>query len=194
MPRAPDPELEKKIVAAAMRLLDRGGESAITLRAVAKEAGTTTPTIYERFRDRDALLRRLVDFLTNQVLIALMPKKSVEELFSEYLRFNCPRPMRFNLMVDTFGTRLASGEKMPVYELLKSRISYQLGISGRKSEDLGLAVASLALGTVRGMIATGYDTKRAADLQKASLGALRLLLSAFSGARPRRERSARRIR
>ena len=49
MPRTPDPELEDRIVAAAMRLLDRGGEEAITMRAVAQEAGTTTPTIYERF-------------------------------------------------------------------------------------------------------------------------------------------------
>jgi len=68
MPRSPDPALEGRLIAAALRLLDRGGESAITLRAVAKEAGTTTPSIYERFRSREALMMRLVDHATDEVV------------------------------------------------------------------------------------------------------------------------------
>jgi hypothetical protein len=64
--------------------------------------------------------------------IWLQSRTTVEELFREYLRFNCPRPMRFNLTVETFAGRLVAGEKLPVYELLKARISCQLGIRGRK--------------------------------------------------------------
>ena len=73
MPRTPDPELEDRIVAAAMRLLDRGGEGAITMRAVAAEAGTTTPTIYERFPDREALMRRVAKRGTDEVFAVLQP-------------------------------------------------------------------------------------------------------------------------
>lgn len=193
MPRSPDAELEDRIVAAAMRLLDRGGESAITLRAVAKEAGTTSPTIYQRFRDRDGLMNRVVKEGVNQALAVLRPKTSVEGMFGEYLRFNCTFTMRFNLTVETFGTRLASGDKMPAYDLLKARISHQLGISGRRCEDLALAVTSLAFGTARGMIAAGSDTKHAEDLRKASLGALRLLLAAFSEPQTVRKPIGRRI-
>ena len=65
MPRLPDAALEERIVAAAIRLLDRGGESAITLRAVAKEAGTSTPTIYQRFPDRATLMKKLIGQLTD---------------------------------------------------------------------------------------------------------------------------------
>lgn len=101
--------------------------------------------------------------------------------------------MRFNLTVETFAGRLVVGEKMPVYELLKCRISRQFGIRGRKCEELSLAVASLAFGTVRGMIAAGSDTKHAEDLQKASLGALRLLLAAFSEPQTVRKPIGRRI-
>ena len=59
MPRHPDPELEQRILDAASRLWARGGEKGLTMRAVAKAAGTTTPTVYERYHDRDDILRSL---------------------------------------------------------------------------------------------------------------------------------------
>jgi len=191
MPKKPDPELEARIVTAALRLLDRGGEPAMTMRSVAVEAGTTTPTIYERFRDRDALMRGVVQEATTELLAVLEPQNSVEGLFEAYLRFNAARPMRFNLTVETFGTRLVAGDKMPVFDLVKSRIREQLGSSARESEDASLAIASLLFGTVRGMIAAGPDTHHARELKRASLSALRKLLAAFS-ARPKsiRKRSA----
>src|SRR5215472_17535011 len=113
MPRKPDPVLEQKIVAAAVRLLDRGGEEAITLRAVAKEAGTTTPTIYERFRDRNELIRQVQGLVTEEIVAVLQPKLSVEDVFEEYLRYCRAHPMRLNLSVETFGRRYVAGEPMP---------------------------------------------------------------------------------
>src|SRR5260370_7064487 len=59
VPRHPDPELEQRILGVASRLWARGGERALTMRAIAKAAGTTTPTVYERYRDRDDILRAL---------------------------------------------------------------------------------------------------------------------------------------
>ena len=59
MPRQADPQLEQRILEAASRLRARGGEKALTMRAVAKAAATTTPTVYERYRDRDDILRAL---------------------------------------------------------------------------------------------------------------------------------------
>jgi AcrR family transcriptional regulator len=190
MPRAPDPEVETRIIEAALRLLDRGGEEAITLRSVAKEAGTTTPTIYERFSDREALMRRLIDHATHEVVSVLEPKSSIEGIFSEYLRFNCARPARFNLMIETFATRLGAGEEMPALNLLKARITSQTGLKGRGCEDLSLAIASLAFGTARGMIAAGNDTRHARDLRRASMSALKMLLAAFAKPKPKGRRKA----
>jgi len=183
MPKKPDPELETRIIAAAMRLMDGGGEQAVTLRAVAAEAGTTTPTIYERFPDRDALMRRVLQEATRQLLAALEPYDSIEKTFEAYLRFNTAHPMRFNLTVETFGTRLVSGEQMPVFDLVRSRIRRQLGSSARAAEDVSLAVASLLFGTVWGMIAAGPDTHHARELKRTSLSALRKLLAAFSASK-----------
>ncbi len=189
MPRLPDAELEKRIVAAAIRLLDRGGEAAITLRAVAKEAGTSTPTIYERFGDRDGLMKRLVDQATGDLMAILHPLGSVEAIFRAYLRHSREHPMRVNLMVETFGERYVAGDKMPAFELLQTRIAEELGIKGRKCEDLALAIASLGFGTAQGMIAAGGDTPAGAQFQWTALQALRMLLRTFSRKKKGRTRS-----
>ena len=183
MPRKPDPALERKIVAAAARLLDRGGEEAITLRAVAKEAGTTTPTIYERFHDRDELIGEVVVLATEEIMAALQPKPSIEGMFEEYLRYCRAHPMRLNLTVGTFGRRYVAGEPMPAFDLLRFRITTQIGVKGRECEDLALAIASLAFGTAQGVIAAGKRTRHAAEFQRASLHALRRLLGAFQRSR-----------
>jgi len=188
MPRTPDPRLEERIVSAAMRLLDRGGEDAITMRAVALEAETTTPTIYERFPDREALLRRVAERGTDEVFSLLQPFGRVEKMCREYLRFSCAHPRRFDMTVEIFGARFVAGEPRPVFDLFKSRLTKEIGVTGRRCEDLALAIASLFVGTARGMVAAGTNTRHARDLQRTSLGALRLLLGAFSvrNATPRR--------
>ena len=180
MPRTPDPELEDRIVTAAMRLLDRGGESAITMRAVALEAGTTTPTLYERFPDRVALLHGVAKRGTDEVFAALQPVGSVEKMAREYLRFSCAHPLRFDLTVEIFGERSVTGESRPAFDLLKSRLTKEIGVTGTKCENLALAIASLFFGTARGMVAAGIDTRHANELRRASVSALRLLLKAFS--------------
>ena len=189
MPRLPDAELEKRIVSAAIRLLDRGGEAAITLRAVAKEAGTSTPTIYERFSDRDGLMKKLVDQATEDLLEILQPKTTVEAMFRIYLRHSCDYPLRAGLMVETFGNRYVARDKMPAFELLQTRIAEELGIKGRKCEDLALAIASLAFGTAQGMIAAGGDSPHAAQFQWTALQALRMLLRTFSRKKKARARA-----
>ncbi len=180
MPRTPDAELEERIVAAAMRLLDRGGESAITLRAVAKEAETTTPTIYQRFKDREVLMQRLVGEATVELADILQPLRSIEAIFRNFIRHACAHPTRMSLLVATFGARYVAGEKMPALELLRAHITEEVGIKGREREDLALAIASLAFGTAQGMIAAGSDSNLAGQFLRSAVQALRLLLAAFS--------------
>jgi len=180
MPRPPDAELEERIVAAAMRLLDRGGEAAVTLRAVAKEGGTTTPTLYKRFRNRDELRERLVGRATDEVMAALESATSIEAMFRGFLEFSRARPTRVSLSVQTFGERYVRGEMMPGFELLQTRIRAEVGIKGKECEDLALAIASLGFGTAQGMIAAGNNTRHAAQFRRTAIGALRSLVAAFS--------------
>src|SRR5580704_14822472 len=45
-----------RLAAAAAQLLDRGGQEAVTLRAVAEKVGVSHNAPYKHFRDRSALL------------------------------------------------------------------------------------------------------------------------------------------
>jgi AcrR family transcriptional regulator len=181
VPRQPDPALEERIVAAALRLLDRGGEATVTMRATAREAGTTTPTLYERFSDREVLMKSLVDRATGELILVLRLTRSIEGMFRAYLREAVARPMRMELMVETFAARHAGGEEMPAFDLLKQRLREQLGVRRTDREDLALAIASLAFGTARGIIAAGTNARQAAQFQRSAVRALKMLMRAFAG-------------
>jgi TetR/AcrR family transcriptional regulator len=79
VPRRPDPDLEGKILDAAQKLWKKGGEKALTMRAVAKAAGTNTPSVYRRFRDRDDILRALLHRIRLQIAASLETATSPEE-------------------------------------------------------------------------------------------------------------------
>lgn len=46
-------------------------------------------------------------------------------------------------------------QPMPVYQLLKAQLTKEVGVHGTRCEQLAMAIASLAPGTARGMIAAG---------------------------------------
>jgi AcrR family transcriptional regulator len=87
VPRRPDPDLEGKILDAAQKLWKKGGEKALTMRAVAKAAGTNTPSVYRRFRDRDDILRALLRRIRLQIAAALEAATSPEEGCELYLDY-----------------------------------------------------------------------------------------------------------
>jgi AcrR family transcriptional regulator len=179
LPKAPDPGIEERIVAAALRLLDERGMQGITMRSVAAAAGTTTPTIYERFADRQALMHGVVALIQKDLTTEVQSARSVEEFVTTCLQFFCRRRHRFDLGVETFGARLVAAEPRPVYEMFLQVIRREVGASGEDLEELALAVVSLLFGTITGMIAVGSQTSHARDLRRASLAALERLVAAF---------------
>ena len=133
--------------------------------------------------------RQVGDFATEEIVAALQPKTSIQGMFEEYLHYCRAHPMRLNLTVGTFGKRYVAGEPMPAFDLLRFRITAQIGIRGRECEDLALAIASLAFGTAQGVIAAGKRTPHAKEFHRASLRALRRLLGAFTRKKPDHPRS-----
>src|SRR5882672_3916822 len=87
MPRRPDPDLEGKILDAAQKLWKKGGARALTMRAVAWAAGTNTPSVYRRFRDRDDILRALLQRVRREVAGLLEAASSPEEGCERYLDY-----------------------------------------------------------------------------------------------------------
>jgi AcrR family transcriptional regulator len=97
MPRRPDPELEGKILDAAQKLWKKGGERALTMRAVARAARTNTPAVYRRFRDRDDILRGLLDRLRLEIAAALEEASTPEEACECYLKYAITHPREYEL-------------------------------------------------------------------------------------------------
>ncbi len=56
-PKQRTPELRRRVLAEAVALLERDGPAALTARAVAAAAGTSTPAVYELFGDKGGLVR-----------------------------------------------------------------------------------------------------------------------------------------
>lgn len=98
MPPHADKLLEERILKAAQRLWSSRGEPGLTLRAVAKEAGTTTPTVYKRFRNKESILIGLATRIRTQLNEELFGARSIEEACRRYLKFAEEHPHEYRLM------------------------------------------------------------------------------------------------
>lgn len=97
MPRQPDPDLEERILNAAHRLWKRGGEKSLTMRAVAKAAGTNTPAVYRRFKDRRDLIRGLLRSISARIRKDFEAGNSVEEMAEAYIESAVKLPHEYEL-------------------------------------------------------------------------------------------------
>ncbi|HEX6354927.1 TetR/AcrR family transcriptional regulator [Actinophytocola sp.] len=94
--------LRADILVAATGLLDWGGERAVTLRAVAREVGIATPSIYPHFPDRSAVLLAVVRAasaeLTHRIRVAMTTASPDDRLYAAghaYFDFAAAHPRRY---------------------------------------------------------------------------------------------------
>lgn len=147
MPRHPDPELEQRILAAASRMWARGGEKALTMRAVAKAAGTTTPTVYERYRHRDDILKAL-RLQTRRALFATLSRtRTLRDAVQGYLKFALENPHAYEVLFDAVGRPPSLHEPWPSFNLMRERLTHHLGGTPREHTRLMLMIWSLMHGT-----------------------------------------------
>lgn len=147
MPRHPDPELEQRILGAASRLWARGGEKSLTMRAVAKAAGTTTPTVYERYRDRDDLLRALRMKTRSELFASLSKTRTLREAIENYVQFALERPHAYEVLFDSVGRPPSMHERWPSFNLMRERLANVLSGHPRDHNRLMMAIWELMHGT-----------------------------------------------
>jgi len=157
VPRHPDPDLEQRILSAASRLWARGGEKALTMRAVAKAAGTTTPTVYERYRDRDDILRALRLKTRRELFAALSVTRTLREAFERQLEFALENSHAYEVLFDGVAKPPSLHEPWPSFNLMRDRIAKRLGGTPRQHTRLMLAVWSLMHGTAMLIIRGGFE-------------------------------------
>ena len=157
MPRHPDPELEQRILGAASRLWARGGEKSLTMRAVAKTAGTTTPTVYERYRDRNDILRALRLKTRHELFAELSRTRLLSEAIQSYLNFALENPHAYEVLFDGVGRPPSLHEPWPSFNLMRERLTKQLQGTPRQHNRLMLAIWCLMHGTAMLIIRGGFE-------------------------------------
>jgi AcrR family transcriptional regulator len=155
LPRQADPQLEQRILDAACRLWSRGGEKALTMRGVAKAAGTTTPTLYERYHDRDDILRALRIQTRVDLFASLSRARSISQACQRYLEFALEHRHAYEVLFDGFAEPPSLHEPWPSFNLMRLRLAQRLGGTPRKHTRLMLSLWSLMHGTAMLMIRGG---------------------------------------
>jgi AcrR family transcriptional regulator len=161
MARQPDPDLEDRILNAARQLWKKGAGKALTMRAVARAAGTNTPAVYRRFPHRDDILRALLQRTRQDWLRLVAASASVEEACERYLDYGLNHPHEYELYyLHEFELILSAKparrvtlnqtvkQERPVVELMKSKLAAQLGGTPDDHTRLELALWALLHGAV----------------------------------------------
>lgn len=177
MPRRADPQLEHRILEAASKLWSRGGEKALTMRGVAKAAGTTTPTVYERYRDRQDILRALRLQTRRELFAALTRTQSLTEACERYLEYALENPHAYEVLFDGFAQPPSLHEPWPSFNLMRMRLAQRLGAAPRKQTRLMLSLWSLMHGTAMLMIRGGVSGPLRTQMVYACLDGLEALVA-----------------
>jgi AcrR family transcriptional regulator len=155
MPRTADQSLEAKIVKAAHRLWRLHGSKSLTLRAVAVAAGTTTTTVYKRFRNKDALLLALAELAQKRITARTTSASTIEQSYRRFLKFADQHPHEYRLLWGpAWSELLGAGRPRPIKEWLLDK--YAACFGGKPGEyDLSYyALFLLVHGTASLLIVT----------------------------------------
>ncbi|WP_460651237.1 TetR/AcrR family transcriptional regulator [Kribbella endophytica] len=114
-------QLRDEIVVAAARLLDQeAGEQAVTLRAVAREAGISAPSIYPHFADRDSILLAVAEQAFAELETHLRavppnlgPAERLRAICTAYLAYAQEKPNRYRTMFGAVWSAPKSLERVP---------------------------------------------------------------------------------
>jgi AcrR family transcriptional regulator len=185
MPRQPDPDLEDRILNAAQALCKRGGETSLTMRAVARAAGTNTPAVYRRFKDRRDLVRGLLRRTVARLRGRFAAGENVEAMAEIYLEEALRLPHEYELFY-TYGHELLPRkgseraqpirESRPNFAFLEGQLAKRLGGSPEDHTRLALALWALLHGTVGLILSKSIPQEHQAELRLACRAAVTTLL------------------
>jgi AcrR family transcriptional regulator len=184
MPRLADPNLEQRILDAAQKLWIEGGAKALTMRAVALAARTTTPTVYERFQNRQAILRGLMLRIRDGVLQLLQQANSPEQMCENYLHWGLHHPHEYDLFFahsyDVFGQAQRGAkpfhEAYPGRELARKRLAEFLGGSPEEYTELHLALWAALHGTITLLNSKTVHGSHVRELRQSCIATVKLIL------------------
>lgn len=181
MPRKADERLEGRIVDAAYQLWSRGGEHALTMRAVAKAAKTTTPTMYERFKDKHDLIEFLRARSRRRIFAALQPAKTALDICRLALAFALASGNEYVLFSADWGERLGRNVSTPSLNFLKQKLAQEIGGSPGKHTELAMALILQLHGAAMVLRGKGVKSEISTLLQRICLDSCQGLIEDAKG-------------
>jgi len=184
MPRQPDPDLEERILKAAHALWRRGGDKALTLRAVARAARTNTPAVYRRFKDRHDLLRGLLLRVVNR-FGKMFEAGTLEEIVEIYVDYAIAEPHEYELFytyVHELSPKKGPGRPRPIREsrpnfgLLERRLAERLGGVPDDHTSLAIALWLVAHGAATFLLQKAIPEGHEEEVRSAARAAVKALL------------------
>ena len=192
MPRRADTRLESRILDAAYRLWSSRGEHALTMRAVARASGTTTPTLYERIPNKGDLISLLQRRARRNLFLAIRSSRTPMQACQRALDFFTAHPNDFRLVSEDWAIAFARKEHMPSFEFLQRRLAAQFG--GKPDQHISLALALVALlhGTAMLLHSVDVHKKISRDFRLSCISACEALIHSAHGKRHATSAPARR--
>jgi len=188
MPRHRDPDLEERILKAAHALWRRGGEKALTMRAVALAAKTNTPAVYRRFQDRGEILQGLVGMVAAKLRQAFENCETIEDMGEAYVEFALRNPHDYELFYAHLhevtpkkltGKARAIRDSRPNFAFLETRLVERFGGSVDDYTQISLAIWALVHGTASLLLTKAIPEGHEEELRSAfRITANRLIASA----------------
>jgi AcrR family transcriptional regulator len=178
MPRKADARLESRILDAAYRMWSERGEHALTMRAVATASGTTTPTLYERFSNKDDLLSLLRRRARLNLFSAIKSSRSSAQACRRVLDFFAAHPNDFRLISEDWALAFARKEHMPSFEFLKRLLAAEFGGKPEQHTPMALSLVALLHGTSTLLHSVDIHKKISRDFRRACISACEALIQA----------------
>lgn len=185
MPRHPDPDLEERILKASQALWKKGGDKALTMRTVARAAGTNTPAVYRRFKDRQDLLRALMRRIAKRVREQFEVGMTIEGMSEAYVDSALREPHEYELFYT--HSRWLSPPKgsvplkpirdvRPNFAFVEQQLAKRLGGQPEDYTQLALAVWATLHGTTTLLLSKSIPEGHEEALRKACRSAIKTLL------------------
>jgi AcrR family transcriptional regulator len=174
MPRKPEPQLQARILEAALQLFVKGGEKSLSMRALAKLAHTNTPAVYRRFRNRDAILRAIADHFRSNSYAVLEPCGSLEEMCLAMLGRALSRPREYELFYSDLISKVPGPRSS--FEFAKKRAAEWSGGSPENYADLVLALFALIHGTAMLLISGAVTPQNQSRMRATFTASVKILL------------------
>jgi AcrR family transcriptional regulator len=186
MPRHPNPDLEERILKAADALWRRGGTKALTMRAVARAAGTNTPAVYRRFQNRQDLIRGILLRVGDRIRENFQRRQTLEQMADAYVQFALDNPNDYQLFYTEAGLLNAPKRRgappapirasRPNFGFVEEVAARELGGTPEEQTEFALGLWSIVHGASMLLLTNGVPPGHEEALREACRGGVRALI------------------